>query len=48
MLFIIDPEAQTAREVSTATLASLKYRERYDLQEWVLGNPRLLGTKTCS
>lgn len=43
MLFIIDPEAQTAREVSAATLAGLKYRERYDLQEWVLANPRLLG-----
>jgi hypothetical protein len=43
MLFIIDPQAQTALEVSTATLAGLKLRERYDLQEWVLGNPRLLG-----
>ncbi|HYW09916.1 MAG TPA: endonuclease NucS domain-containing protein, partial [Longimicrobium sp.] len=43
MLFIIDPQAQTAREVSTATLAGLKFRERYDLQEWVLATPRLLG-----
>jgi hypothetical protein len=43
MLFEIDPSAKTASATPPVGLAELGYRERYDLQEWVLSNPSLLG-----
>lgn len=43
MLFEIDPEGRVATPQPHVPLAELGYRERYDLQEWVLSNPRLLG-----
>lgn len=43
MLFHIDTDARTASPAPTATLSSMKLRERYDLQEWVLHTPALLG-----
>ena len=43
MLFTVDVAAKTAAEVGHVTLAQLQLRERYDLQEWVLQTPMLLG-----
>lgn len=43
MLFLIDPAAKTAEPIKTETLSGLQYRERFDLQEWVLSSPTLLG-----
>src|SRR5687768_10004154 len=43
MLFTVDVAAKTAAEVGHVTLAQLQLRERYDLQEWVLQTPKLLG-----
>ena len=43
MLFRIDPEGKQAETVSSESFANLPYHERYDIQEWVLQNPELLG-----
>jgi len=43
MLFSIDPETKTATSVAAATFSGLSLRERYDIQEWVLKTPSLLG-----
>lgn len=43
MLFEIDPNAKRASSVQKIKLAELGYRERWDLQEWVLSNPAILG-----
>ncbi|MFO7904512.1 MAG: hypothetical protein R6U98_17750 [Pirellulaceae bacterium] len=43
MLFRIDTEGREAEPVSADSFSELHYHERYDIQEWVLNNPRLLG-----
>jgi hypothetical protein len=43
MLFTVDVAGKTAAEVGHVTLSQLQLRERYDLQEWVLQTPRILG-----
>lgn len=43
MLFTVDVAAKSASEVPPSTLAKLQLRERYDLQEWILGKPSILG-----
>jgi hypothetical protein len=43
MLFNVDTAAKTATAVGPATFAGLDLKERFDLQEWVLNNPALLG-----
>jgi hypothetical protein len=43
MLFVVDPESKSAQPIHSATFADLKVRERYDLQEWVLATPQILG-----
>lgn len=43
MLFLVDTSSKRATPVETATLCELRVRERYDVQEWVLATPQLLG-----
>lgn len=43
MLFRVDTAGRTAAEVRHGTLSELQLRERYDLQEWILHTPRILG-----
>jgi hypothetical protein len=43
MLFRIDPDGKAAEAVPASTFSELPYHERYDIQEWVLQNPELLG-----
>lgn len=43
MLFRVDVAEKTAREVRHVTLSELRLRERYDLQEWIIQNPAVLG-----
>jgi hypothetical protein len=43
MLFKIDVEGKRASQVKHGSLADWQLRERYDLQEWILHNPELLG-----
>ena len=43
MLFRIDPDEKAAEAVPVASFAGLSLKERYDIQEWVLHNPTLLG-----
>lgn len=43
MLFSVDIASKTASAVTHVTLAQLQLRERYDLQEWILQNPSILG-----
>lgn len=43
MLFTVDVAGKTAAKVGHVTLSQLHLRERYDLQEWVLQTPTLLG-----
>jgi hypothetical protein len=43
VLFRVDTSAKQATKVSEATFAELKVLERYDLQQWILSTPELLG-----
>lgn len=43
MLFVVNTTARIAKEVEADTFSNLKVTERYDLQEWVLATPELLG-----
>jgi hypothetical protein len=43
VLFRIDTAGKTAAEVRPVTLGELRLHERYDLQEWVLRVPTILG-----
>ena len=43
MLFNIDREQKTAVRAVPISFAELRVRERYDLQEWVIACPELLG-----
>lgn len=43
MLFRIDTDGKAAEAVPADSFSDLSYHERYDIQEWVLDNPELLG-----
>jgi hypothetical protein len=43
MIFKVDVHGKTASEVPHVRLSALQLRERYDLQEWILQSPRILG-----
>lgn len=43
MLFLVDTKQKTATPAAAVTLSWLGLSERYDLQEWVLAMPSLLG-----
>lgn len=43
MLFSINTTDRSAQAVAAETLAALKMRERYDLQEWIIHTPEILG-----
>lgn len=43
MLFVVDTGTRRATAVESATMTDLKIRERYDVQEWLLATPQLLG-----
>ena len=43
MLFTVDTANKTAAELNHVTLSQLQLKERYDLQEWILQNPKILG-----
>lgn len=43
LLFLVDTKQRTATPATAATLGDLSLTERYDLQEWVLAQPSLLG-----
>src|SRR5215208_4536741 len=43
MLFLVDPTAKTASPVEPERFSDLGFRERYDIQEWILAAPQILG-----
>lgn len=43
MLFKIDTEGRAAQLVEPDSFSRLEYHERYDIQEWILNKPDLLG-----
>lgn len=43
MLFQVDPQSKQAQQMLPSSYASLGVMERYDLQEWILGTPEILG-----
>ena len=43
MLFVVDEKTKTATAADSHTFSGLSLRERFDLQEWVLTTPQLLG-----
>ncbi|HEX8276731.1 MAG TPA: hypothetical protein VF615_29095 [Longimicrobiaceae bacterium] len=43
MLFLVDPASKVASSISTSSFIDLQLKERYDIQEWVLSTPSLLG-----
>jgi RecB family endonuclease NucS len=42
-MFLIDTQNKKAISLAKSTFSELKLSERYDLQEWIVGNPRILG-----
>ncbi|MCL1803732.1 MAG: endonuclease NucS, partial [Eubacteriaceae bacterium] len=44
-MFIIDSKNKRATPVAKKTFAELGFLERQDLQEWICGNPEILGEK---
>lgn len=43
MLFVVDTTTRSAERVDPDAFARLKMKERYDIQEWVIATPELLG-----
>jgi len=43
VLFRVDTVAKQATRVAEASFAELNVLERYDLQQWILSTPELLG-----
>jgi hypothetical protein len=43
MLFSVDTQAKTATPIASPSFSALALKERFDLQEWVLSTPALLG-----
>jgi hypothetical protein len=43
VLFLVDTNARSATPIEPENLSDLKLSERFDLQEWVLATPSLLG-----
>ena len=43
MLFVVDENARIALPVTPSTFGELAFRERSDIQEWILACPRILG-----
>ena len=42
-MFLIDTESKTAIQLDKKSFSELKLSERYDLQEWIVNNPKILG-----
>ena len=42
-MFVLDKDKKKLQKVDTATFSSQGFKERYDLQEWILSNPESLG-----
>lgn len=42
-MFLIDTDKKTATPISKKSFSELNLTERYDLQEWIVGNPEILG-----
>lgn len=43
MLFIVNTTTRSAERVDPGTFVDIKMTERYDIQEWVIATPELLG-----
>lgn len=43
MLFLVDIVSKRAAPVAEVSMTELRVRERYDVQEWILATPQLLG-----
>lgn len=43
MIFLVDPKTKSAAPIEPERFSNLGFRERYDIQEWVLSSPLLLG-----
>lgn len=42
-IYVVDPATKEASRTRSITLSAAGFRERTDLQEWVLGHPEILG-----
>ena len=42
-LYLVNPTNKTTAEVGPTTFSELKLKERYDLQEWLMDRPEVLG-----
>ena len=43
MLFVVDHNLRTASAAPSPTFAEMTFKERFDIQEWILACPQLLG-----
>lgn len=43
MLFLVDPNTKVAASIPTSSFVDLQLKERFDIQEWVLNSPSILG-----
>ena len=42
-MFLIDMQNKKAVSLEKKTFSELRLSERYDLQEWIVSNPHILG-----
>ena len=42
-MFLIDTQSKKAISLEKRTFSELKLSERFDLQDWIANNPRILG-----
>ena len=43
MLFLVNAETKVASSIPTSSFVDLQLKERFDIQEWVLNSPAILG-----
>lgn len=42
-MFILEPQSKTIKEIKKCTFKELNFKERSDLQQWIISNPSSLG-----
>lgn len=47
-MYQVDIENRSMHKLKAPTFSELNLRERYDIQEWIDGNPEILGENLLS
>jgi hypothetical protein len=43
MLFVVDQNSKTASPAAPGSFGEMALKERFDIQEWILARPQILG-----